>query len=141
VEINMQSHRFDDLVIKQSDCEKLLELAASARTAVAEKLEDELVRADIVADRQYPEDAVCMGSTVSYVEVASGKEGRVTLVYPWEANVDEMRISVLVPLGCALIGLRAGGVIDWTMPNGSSAQIKVLSVLQHRPQICTGELL
>jgi regulator of nucleoside diphosphate kinase len=127
----MASHRFDDLVIKQSDCEKLLQLAASARTAVAEKLEDELARADVVADGHYPDDAVCMGSTVSYVELATGVEGRVTLVYPWEANVDEMRISVLVPMGCALIGLRAGGVIDWVMPNGRAAQIKVLSV--HQP--------
>ena len=78
----------------------------------AEKLEDELSRADVVTDNHYPGDAACMGSTVGFVDLTTGIENEVTLVYPRDANVEDMKISVLTPMGSALIGMRVGGTIE-----------------------------
>jgi len=121
----------DDLVVKESDYQKLTGLIDLANNGIARKLEDELSRADIVQDELYPDDAVCMGSTVKFVELTTGKESVITLVYPGESSVDDMKISILTPMGSALIGMRVGGEIDWSLPNGRSARIKVLSMTQN----------
>ena len=121
----------DDLVVKESDYQKLTGLIDLANNGIARKLEDELSRADIVQDELYPDDAVCMGSTVKFVELTTGKESVITLVYPGKSSVDDMKISILTPMGSALIGMRVGGEIDWSLPNGRSARIKVLSMTQN----------
>lgn len=117
-----------DLVIKESDYLRLLGLIERDRSRASEQLEDELSRADIVDDSRYPDDAVCIGSRVGFVDLATGKENTATVVYPAEANLKEMKISVLTPMGSALIGMRVGGTIDWELPGGKKATIRVLAV-------------
>lgn len=120
----------DDLVVKEGDYQRLTALIEKVSTPVAEQLEEELSRADVVPSSQYPQDAVCMGSKVRFVDLATGKENEVTLVYPAEVSVEEMKISVLTPMGAALMGMRVGGVIDWELPSQKKVKIEVLAVTQ-----------
>ncbi len=127
----MNTINTDDLVIKESDYQKLTGIINVENTGIADELEDELSRAEIIEDQRYPNDAVCMGSTVKFVDLKNGRETVITLVYPGESNVETMKISILTPMGGALIGLRIGGEIDWSLPGGKSTRVKVLSVTQN----------
>ncbi len=117
----------DDLILKESDYDKLTKLIGAAACPTTKRLERELARADVVQDDLQPPDAVCLGSQVTFVVLDTAKQQTVQLVDPDQANVKEMKISVLTPIGSALIGLRVGGVIDWDLPNGRTT-IKVLSI-------------
>lgn len=125
----------NDLILTQADFQKLFSLVRSMRADLAERLEDELNRASVVPDTELPRDVVAMNSKVKYRDLESGTESVVTLVYPHEANLEENRISVLAPIGSALIGLRAGQIIRWPLPNGKEKRIEVVSVLdQAKPE-------
>jgi regulator of nucleoside diphosphate kinase len=117
----------NDLILKESDYDKLTKLIGAAACPITKRLEQKLARADVVHDDLQPTDAVCLGSQVTFVVLDTGKRQTVQVVDPDQANAKEMKISVLTPIGSALIGLRVGGVIDWNLPNGR-ASIKVLSI-------------
>jgi regulator of nucleoside diphosphate kinase len=69
-----------------------------------------------------------MNSEVEFRDDTTGKIQRVTLVYPEEADISQRKVSVLTPVGTALIGLRNGNSITWETPNGEVRQLTVLSV-------------
>lgn len=117
------------LILTQADFEKLSTLVGNLDLERFQLLAEEIDRALIVEDDHIPRDVVCMNSKVSYQDLESGKENVVTVVYPDAANIDENKISVLAPIGSALIGLREGQVIEWPVPGGKQIRIKVLSVL------------
>src|SRR5690606_15608470 len=94
---------------------------------VAEQLETELERARITPLRDVPEDVVVMNSELEYEDVTTGQRRRLRLVYPHEADSSKGHVSVLAPLGCALLGLRVQQEIDWHMPGGMR-RIRVVSV-------------
>jgi regulator of nucleoside diphosphate kinase len=71
-----------------------------------------------------------MNSEVEFRDDTTGKVQRVTLVYPEEADISQRKISVLTPIGTALIGLPSGGSITWETPSGEVRQMTVLSVRQ-----------
>lgn len=75
--------------------------------------------ASIVSPSAIPETVVTMNSIVSLIDLADGLIKTCTLVYPGDANVDRLRISVLAPLGAALIGRSQGEVIEYTAPAGT----------------------
>ena len=79
-----------------------------------------------------PEDVVTMHSQVSYIDETTGERRRVTLVYPDEADVPAGRVSVLAPVGAALLGLSTGQTIEWEFPKGAHRRLRVLAVA-HRP--------
>ena len=91
-------------------------------------LEFELERARVVDAAEVPGDVVTMNSTVRLRDLNSGDELDLTLVYPQDAKIDENRISILAPVGTALIGYRAGDVIEWPVPDGK-ARFKVEDIL------------
>ena len=91
-------------------------------------LVSELERADVVDSGQVPPDVVTMNSRVVYEDVMSGKTTEVTIVFPHEADVQRGRISVLAPVGTALLGLAKGDSIVWPFPDGSSRPLRVLEV-------------
>ncbi|HMN67601.1 MAG TPA: nucleoside diphosphate kinase regulator [Bdellovibrionales bacterium] len=99
-----------------------------AKSEAGELLEEELARASIVPDDELPSDVVSMNSEITYQDLETGAEQTVTLVYPQEANSAENKISILAPIGSALIGLRVGGVIKWPIPKGKIKEIKVIRV-------------
>ena len=83
-------------------------------------------RADIV--EALPENIVAMNSSVTFIDLDSGEETRISLVYPSDAKVEDMKISILTPIGTALIGLRVGGKIDWPIPGGKVRRLQVTAV-------------
>lgn len=104
-----------------------LALAGSATTDIADDLLYELERASVLPDDLLPADTVRMGSRVRY-RALDGSERDVTLVFPAQADISEGRISVLTPVGTALIGLRKGQSITWDTRDGRRQVLTVLSV-------------
>jgi regulator of nucleoside diphosphate kinase len=81
-------------------------------------LEAELKRARIVPAEDIPSDVVTMNSKVRLYDLDTGERELFTLVYPWQADADNYLISVLAPVGTAMIGCRVGDVIKWPIPAG-----------------------
>ncbi|TDF83416.1 nucleoside diphosphate kinase regulator [Pseudomonas sp. H9] len=96
-------------------------------------LQDELDRAELVGHEEVPAGVVTMNSRVHCREEASGKDYHLTLVYPKDANADEGKISILAPIGSALLGLSVGGQIDWPAPGGKTLKLKLLEV-EYQPE-------
>lgn len=82
------------------------------------KLRDELDRATVVDPAAFPADVVTMDSAVEFEDLETGEIEEYTITFPELADVDAGRISVLAPIGTALIGCRAGSVIKWSTPGG-----------------------
>lgn len=101
--------------------------------AVCERLYEELDRARIVPQDKLRADIVRMGTTLSYVSEGAASR-TVTLVYPKEADIAAGRISILTPIGVALIGLSEGQSIDWIAPDGSRHRLTLERVLAHGGQ-------
>ena len=89
----------------------------------------ELERADVVADGSVPLDVVRMGSVVFY-RTTSGDHRSVQLVFPKEADISAGRISIMTPVGIALIGMRTGQSITWLTRDGRKEVLTVLGVIQ-----------
>ncbi|MEN0036315.1 MAG: nucleoside diphosphate kinase regulator [Cellvibrio sp.] len=132
----MPRTKADSLVILETDYQRLLKLIEQNDTAAADLLDTEISRADVVPAKKLPADAVTMDSVVTFIDLGSNEEKTISLVYPADANVDEMKISILSPVGSALIGLRIGGKIDWPV-QGKVRRLKVVTVVQperHAPE-------
>jgi regulator of nucleoside diphosphate kinase len=114
--------------ITEQDYERLSLLIQHSESKNADLLEEELARATVVAQREIPEDIVTMNSVVRFKDEESGKESEVTLVFPKDADVTKGHVSILAPVGMALIGLRRGQTIEWPMPNGKR-RLKVVDIL------------
>jgi regulator of nucleoside diphosphate kinase len=95
---------------------------------VAASLVDELDRAHVLAKGRRPIDVVCMGSEVEFRDDTTGRIQKVSLVYPGEADIEQGKISVLTPIGTALIGLAVGQSINWETRNGDLKRLTVLKV-------------
>ena len=119
-----------NITIAQSDYDKLLRLGATANGPEAEAANDlltELLRASVVPDDQAPSGLVRMGSTLSF-RTDAGQERRVTLVFPHDADIAQGKVSVVTPVGAALIGLSVGQSINWTARDGRVHRLTVESV-------------
>lgn len=91
-------------------------------------LENELARAIVVPPEQIPKDVVTMNSRVVFEDETTGERREVTLVYPAHADIGAGKISILVPVGSALLGLRIGQSIDWNLPSGQRRRYRVIAV-------------
>jgi regulator of nucleoside diphosphate kinase len=99
----------------------------------AERLAGELDRAIVVGREELPADVVTMHSSVTFEDIRNRTVREVILVYPSAADAAAGKLSVLAPIGAALLGLRVGDTIEWPLPNDRTAKIKILSVGQpHR---------
>lgn len=99
----------------------------------AESLELELDRARVVPQERIPSDVLTMRSRVLCADLESGKQRELVLVYPEEADPSEGKVSVLAPVGLALLGLRVGDTIRWPMPRGRDATLELLEV-RYQPE-------
>lgn len=115
-----------NITISSTDASRLEHLLTSLKNSVSGKiaLEAELERADIVDSKLMPEDAVTMNSTVKFKVHSSDETFCLTLVYPKDMKADGDTISILAPLGSAMLGLRQGDEINWPNTSGGS-EIKV----------------
>jgi regulator of nucleoside diphosphate kinase len=124
------------IVLSNEEADVLYALALKWRgrhPVSAKLLLDELERARTVPQSELPGDAVTMNSHVVFVERASGAEHSVQLVYPAAADMARQRISVLTPIGAALIGMRPGREIDWPDRLGGRRKLRIVAVVQPRP--------
>ena len=106
----------------------LAEAAAEIFPRTADFLTREIERAQVVAAPPHPRAFVTMGSTVDFQDDLTAQVRRVTLVYPEEADVGAGKVSVLTPVGAALIGLSPGQSIDFQTPSGGWRSLTVLKV-------------
>ena len=116
------------IYLTQNDMESLFKLVDAQPGKRLEKLESELVRAKVVPRDEIPEDVVTMNSRVVFENETTGERREITLVYPGNADIDAGRISVLVPIGTALLGLRVGQSIDWELPGGEKQRYRIVDV-------------
>jgi regulator of nucleoside diphosphate kinase len=113
------------ILITEDDMARLRELVRQGRVAARRDqdhladLDQELDRAEVIATRDLSPDVVTMHSTVRVRDLDSGTSVVYTLVFPVDADIDKKRISVLAPIGTALIGYRAGDVFEWATPGGT----------------------
>ncbi|HQK99256.1 MAG TPA: nucleoside diphosphate kinase regulator [Smithellaceae bacterium] len=110
--------------ITQFDMDRLVELidglrlSSKANQANLDLLEKELYRAVVVDSKDIPQDVVTMNSKVGITDTESGQTMTYTLVFPSAANISENKLSILAPLGMALLGYRRGDIIQWPVPSG-----------------------
>lgn len=122
------------IIITESDRRVLEQLLTSefadaidSKSYLAD-LRTELERADIVDSADVPHDVVTMNSTVRLRDLDSGDTESYTLVYPDRANIAENKLSILAPIGTAVLGYRVGDVITWRVPSGQR-RVQVEEVL------------
>lgn len=123
--MNTQPH----IYITDQDYHRLSALVGQYDNEAVLQLEEELSRAHIVPQTEIPQGVVTMNSRLRYRDEGTGAEHEASLVYPQDANLDKGAISVLAPVGAALLGLSVGASIDWKMPNGATKKITVTAVL------------
>lgn len=116
------------LILSKKDFQKLSALVASQRADLVKDLEEEIERAVILPEGDVPEDVVSMNSSVVVKDLRSGAEQLYRLVFPHEANASEGRISVLAPLGVALIGLRVNDEYEFLAPNERLRGFRVVAI-------------
>lgn len=120
------------IVISSRDAQKLDRLLASLPDRDfpgRDDLEAELARARIVDPQQLPADVVTMNSTVRFKIASSAKTFVLKLVYPHETDASGTTISILAPVGSALLGLSEGDQIEWPKPGGGILQVVVEQVV------------
>ena len=121
-----------DLHINELDHKRLMRLIEDALNGVTEQsnslrsLQVELARATVVNAEELPRDVVTMRSRV--LIMLDDEEKEITLVYPNEANLSTGKISILSPVGTAIIGYRVGDVVNWLTPGGLK-RIRIKKVL------------
>jgi regulator of nucleoside diphosphate kinase len=108
--------------------ESLLENPALRDSPAAARLRAEFDRAEIVEPQDMPADVVSMNSSADCVDETDDKHHTLTLVYPRDADADAGRVSVLAPVGSALLGLRVGQTIDWPGQAGKTHRLKVTAI-------------
>jgi regulator of nucleoside diphosphate kinase len=123
----------DRIFITETDYDKLRRLIAGRRFSGTDaehltELEQELERAEVLDDNEtIPADVVTMNSEVRLMDLDSGETKVYKLVFPSQART-EYALSVLAPIGTAILGYRVGSVIDWRVPRGVR-RLKILEVL------------
>ena len=118
------------------DHDRLSDLARAAMNSmpdVASCLSEELERARVLPSGREAADVVCMGSEVEFRDDTTGKTQKLTLVYPDKADIALGRISILTPIGTALIGLGEGQSITWETRTGELRRLTVLQVHSRQP--------
>ncbi|MCC5867360.1 MAG: nucleoside diphosphate kinase regulator [Gammaproteobacteria bacterium] len=120
-----------NVVISSVDAERLEKLLEKlpARAPGKAELEAELSRALIVDSKDVPPGVVTMNSTVKFRVQSSPDEFRMTLVYPKDLDDAGDKISILAPVGSALLGLSQGDQIEWPKPGGGSLQVRIEDVV------------
>ncbi|MFK3662546.1 nucleoside diphosphate kinase regulator [Scandinavium sp. NPDC088450] len=120
------------IIINEFDAERidrLLEKPEWANSPVAQALNDELDRAQMCAPTEMLHNVVSMNSQVRFRDLTNNEERVRTLVFPANMTDSSTQLSVLAPVGAALLGLRVDDTINWTLPNGTTTHLEVLELI------------
>ena len=112
----------NEIFLLRNDYLRLKQLLGS------EEFHDELERAVVLDEEALPLDVVTMNSRCVYVDECTGERREVTLVYPENAAPQAGAISVLAPVGIALLGLTVGSTINWRFPDGKYHRLRIEEV-------------
>jgi regulator of nucleoside diphosphate kinase len=120
-----------NIIVSSEDLKRLEVLLRSLSDTFPEEeaLRAELDRADVVAPDQMPPSVVTMNSKVRVAIQPSGKEFELTLVYPKDMDATPGKISILAPVGSALLGLSVGQEIEWSVPGGNIIRVRIVEIL------------
>jgi regulator of nucleoside diphosphate kinase len=132
---SVTSHDRPALMLSAEDYERLSALANAAHNTMpdlAAELADEIGRAQVLGNGERPQDAVRMNGKVTFRDDKTGVTREVTLVYPENADIAQGKISVMTPIGTALVGVRVGQSMTWETPGGETRQLTVLAVQDGR---------
>ena len=123
------------LVLSRLDADRIEALLEQpiAHGIDTQALEAELARAEVVEPDRMPGDVITMNSTARLRDEDTGDERELTLVYPRDVDGSPTRVSILAPVGSALLGLRIGDTIEWPVPGGRNIHLRVLSI-QYQPE-------
>lgn len=113
--------------------EKLLDGLSNDQFQAQQSLLDELDRADIRSPQEMPGNVVTMNSTVQFKVVGTEEEFSLKLVYPQDSGNNGDTISILAPVGSALLGLSEGDSINWPKPGGGEMTVEIIK-LTHQPE-------
>ena len=118
------------ITVTETDYERIDALLDQAGDSVPgiRELRAELGRAHVVTSDQISDDVVTMNSTIAFENVNSGKHFELALVYPKDMDANPGKVSILAPVGSALLGLAVGQTIQWPMPGGNTLDLRVLEV-------------
>lgn len=112
------------IYITEFDLERLRELIEEARrldrrgNEYLDSLDAELARGTVVVPAEVPADVITMNSTIHLLDLDTGEEMVYTLVFPPDADITLSKISVLAPIGTAMLGYRVGDTFTWAVPDG-----------------------
>ena len=125
-----QTHAQPEIYVTEADFEILSNLAEAVtdRTPGGRVLAGELARAVIAEPGETAHPFARIGSTLDYEDLSSGQTRQVRLSLPRDASIDDNRISVLTPIGAALVGMTAGETFQWTDPEGRARGVRVLAI-------------
>ena len=132
--MNKKSQRTSSIYVTEPDYHRLSALIETTRERdgvdieYLKKLEAELDRAEIVDSKDIPKNVITMRSRVRLKDVATGQANTYSLVFPTEADFNEGKISILAPIGTAILGYKAGDTIESSVPSGLR-RIKVDEIL------------
>lgn len=121
-----------EITISSADADRLDDLIESLPKGSfvgKAELEAELERASVVNPKLVPPTIVTMNSTVKFVIETTNEEFELTLVYPKDVDSSGKTISILAPVGSALLGLAQGDEIEWPKPGGGSFKVKIREVV------------
>ncbi len=124
--------RKPQLILSSLDLDRIEALLAaipSSAFAGKAELQAELDRADVLPPEQMPPNVVTMNSTVQFSIVETGKELRLTLVYPRDLDGSADKVSIFAPVGSALLGLSVGDELAWPGPGGKAMTVRVTDIL------------
>ena len=130
-DVSQTISRDPPIVIDADYIDRLRDLAFAAmerNPEVGDRLLQEIERAEVRPSAEMPPHVVNVGSKVTFRDNTTGREQTVILVLPKDANIAERRVSVITPIGAALIGLAEGASIDWATRDGASRELTVLQV-------------
>ena len=108
--------------------EALAERFLERDSALADRLLDELARARIVDQHKMPANVAAIGNVVTYRDGTTGEERTVTLVFPGEADIAHQKVSIMTPIGIALIGLKEGASFYWDTREGERRMLTIVRV-------------
>ncbi len=117
------------LLVTDLDFARLQKYLEDSSLDAAEALGEELARARIVPAAEAPATLVTMNSRVVFENLATARRREVTLVYPHESDSAAGRISILAPVGAALLGLSVGQEIEWPLPDGTRGRYRIVDIL------------
>lgn len=122
------------IYITEFDLERLKKLLFEAqatdyrKSEYLEKLHEEITRAVVVSPQDIPGDVITMNSTVTLQDADTKEEETYTLVFPEESDLEKGKISVLAPIGTAMLGYKVGDTFEWDVPAGKR-RLLVMKIL------------